>query len=89
MTISIGKKKELVAQYGKSEADTGATAVQVAILTERIRGLTTHLQANKRDFATRRGLLMLIGKRLRLQVHFQLRNPEAHSMLIRDLGLRR
>ena len=46
MTISIGKKKELVAQYGKSEADTGATAVQVAILTERIRGLTTHLPAS-------------------------------------------
>lgn len=89
MTISIGKKKELVAQYGKSEADTGATAVQVAILTERIRGLTTHLQANKRDFATRRGLLMLIGKRRRLQVYLQQRNPEAHSKLIRDLGLRR
>ena len=89
MTISIGKKKELVAQYGKSEADTGATAVQVAILTERIRGLTTHLQANKRDFATRRGLLMLIGKRRRLQVYLQQSNPEAHSKLIRDLGLRR
>ena len=89
MTVSVDKKKELVAKYGEGEANTGSTASQIAILTERIRDLTTHLQANKRDFATRRGLLMLIGKRRRLQVYLQQRNPEAHSKLIRDLGLRR
>lgn len=89
MTISTEKKKELVAQYGRNEVDTGATAVQIAIHTERIRELTTHLQANKRDFATRRGLLMLIGKRHRLQVYLQKRDPAAYSKLIRDLKIRR
>ncbi len=89
MTISTEKKKELVAQYGTSEADTGSPAAQIAIMTERIRGLTTHLQANKRDFATRRGLLKLIGKRRRLQVYLQRKDPAAYSKLIRDLKIRR
>ncbi|SVE46217.1 uncharacterized protein METZ01_LOCUS499071 [marine metagenome] len=89
MTVSVDKKKELVAQYGESEANTGSTAAQIAILTERIRDLTTHLQANKRDFSTRRGLLKVIGKRRRLQVYLQRKDPEAYSKLIRDLGLRR
>ena len=89
MTISADKTKELVAKYGASETDTGSTAPQIAILTERIKNLTTHLQVHSRDFATRRGLLMLIGQRRRLQAYLQKKNPQAYSQLIRDLGLRR
>ena len=89
MTISTERTKELVAKHGTSETDTGSTAAQIAIMTERIKNLTTHLQTHKRDFATRRGLLMLIGKRRRLQVYLQKKSPEAYSQLIRDLGLRR
>ena len=89
MSITTDKTKELVANYGKSETDTGSTAAQVAILSERIRNLTSHLQLHKRDFATRRGLLMLIGKRRRLLDYMQRENAEAYSSLIRDLELRR
>ena len=78
-----------MANYGKSETDTGATAAQVAILSERIRNLTSHLQLHTRDFATRRGLLKLIGKRRRLLDYMQRENAEAYSSLIKDLELRR
>lgn len=89
MSITIERKQELIAKYGKAEGDTGATAVQIAILTERIRNLTTHLQAHSRDFATRRGLLKLIGHRRRLQDYLRRNRPEDYAQLIADLGLRR
>ena len=89
MSITAEKTKELVSKHGKSEADTGAPAAQIAILSERIRNLTTHLQAHKRDFATRRGLLMLIGKRRRLLDYLQRENVAAYSALIKELELRR
>ena len=89
MSITIERKQELIAKYGKAEGDTGATAVQIAILTERIRNLTTHLQAHSSDFATRRGLLKLIGHRRRLQDYLRRNRPEDYAQLIADLGLRR
>ena len=89
MTITEEKKHEIIAKHGKQEADTGSAAVQIAILTERIRKLSDHLQANRTDFASRRGLLMLIGKRRRLQSYYQRVNPEAYARLIKSLDLRR
>lgn len=89
MSITIEKKQELIAKFGKAEGDTGATAVQIAILTERIRNLTAHLQAHTKDFATRRGLLKLIGHRRRLQDYLRRNRPQEYAQLIADLGLRR
>ena len=66
MTISKERKAELTAQFGKNAQDTGNSKVQVAILTERIRELTEHMKSHQKDFHTRRGLLMLVGKRRRL-----------------------
>jgi len=89
MSITSEKKQELTKQFGKSEADSGSTATQVAILTERIRNLTTHLQTHKKDFGSRRGLLKMIGQRRRLQTYFQRKNPEEYAALIKSLDLRR
>ena len=89
MSITAERTTELTVKYGKSETDSGAVAVQIAILSERIGKLTTHLQAHRRDFATRRGLLQLIGRRRRLQRYYQKKNPEGYAQLIRDLQLRR
>ena len=89
MSITTERKSELVTRFGKSESDSGSAPVQIAILTERIRNLTTHLQQEKKDFGTRRGLLKLIGRRRRLQTYYQGVNPDAYAQLIKDLDLRR
>ena len=89
MSISTEKKNELVKQFGGSENNTGSPASQIAILTARIRNLTTHFQTYKKDFGSRRGLLKLIGKRRRLQNYLQRTNPEAYAQLLKDLELRR
>ncbi len=89
MSISAEKKKEFVVKYGKGENDSGAPAVQIAIMTERIRNLTSHLQSHKKDFGTRRGLLQLIGRRWRLQRYLQRKNPGEYAELIKNLELRR
>lgn len=88
MSITSERKKELIEKFGQ-EGGPGSTPVQIAILTERIRNLTEHLKDQQKDFATRRGLLVLIGKRRRLQSYYQKKNPQAYAALIRDLGLRR
>ena len=89
MSITTEKKKELVVTYGKEENDSGSPAVQIAILTERINNLTQHLRTNSKDHGSRRGLLMLIGQRRRLQGYLQSKNPEGYAELIKKLGLRR
>lgn len=89
MSITADRKKELVAKYGEGEADTGSAAVQIAILSERIRNLTEHLRAHQKDFATRRGLLKLIGRRRRLQNYLHKQDAEAYAQLIKELELRR
>jgi small subunit ribosomal protein S15 len=87
--LTAEKKQELVTRFGKSETDTGATEVQIALLTERINHLTEHLRDHKGDHHSRRGLLMLVGRRRRLLNYFQKRNLEGYRGLIRELGLRR
>ena len=82
------QKAELVKKYGKDENDSGSAEVQVAILTARIRYLTEHLKEHKKDHHTRRGLLMLVGKRRRLLVYIKKRDIEKYRALIADLGIR-
>ena len=89
MTLTAEEKTELAARFGKDERDTGATQVQIAMLTRRINHLTDHLREHKHDHHSRRGLLMLVGQRRRLLNYFQKSNLEGYRALIRELGLRR
>ena len=88
MAVSKERKAELVAQYGEGEKDSGSAEVQVALLTERIKGLTEHMKVHPKDFHTRRGLLMLVGKRRRLLSYIKARNIEEYRTLIKSLGIR-
>jgi small subunit ribosomal protein S15 len=89
VTVTQERKRELVAQFGDSEADTGKAEVQIALLTERINDLTEHLRAHSKDHHSRRGLLMLVGRRRRLLGYLQRTDIERYRNLIRELGLRR
>ena len=82
-------KEELIKEYGKSDNDTGSTEVQVALLTKRINDLTGHLKEHKKDHHTRRGLLMLVGKRKRLLQYLENQDVERYRSLIDKLGLRK
>ncbi len=82
-------KNELIKEYGKSDNDTGSTEVQVALLTKRIEDLTGHLKDHKKDHHTRRGLLMLVGKRKRLLQYLENQDVERYRSLIDKLGLRK
>ena len=86
--ISKERTAELVAEYGKNAQDSGSAEVQVAILTERIRNLTEHLKEHPKDHHTRRGLLMLVGKRRRLLVYIKNRDILEYRELIKKLGIR-
>ena len=88
MTISKERKAELIKEYGKNEADSGSAEVQVAILTERIKELTEHVKVHKKDHHTRRGLLMLVGKRRRLLTYIKKRDIDNYRDLIAKLGIR-
>lgn len=88
MTISKERKAELIAEYGKNDKDSGSAAVQVAILTDRIRELTEHMKTHKKDFHTRRGLLMLVGQRRRMLSYIKKNNIDDYRQLIAKLGIR-
>lgn len=87
--ISIDKKTKIVKDLQKHKTDTGSASVQVGIDTERIKELTAHLQVNKKDFAARRGLLQLVGKRRRLLKYIAAEDSQAYLDLIAKLGIRR
>lgn len=89
MTITADRKQELIKDYQRGEGDTGSPEVQVSILTERIQGLTEHLKAHKHDFASRRGLLMLVSKRTSLLQYLAKKDHDRYKELIGRLGLRR
>ena len=89
MSVTAERKKELVARFGKGEGDTGTPEVQIALLTERINELTQHLRTHGKDHHSRRGLLMMVGKRRRLLNYLQRKDLEGYRVLIRELGLRR
>ena len=86
--IAKEQKAELVKKYGKSDTDTGSAEVQVAILSARIKELTEHMKSHKKDFHTRRGLLMLVGKRRRLLSYIKKNDIENYRNLIKSLGIR-
>ncbi len=88
LSISKERTAELVAEYGKNAQDSGSAEVQVAILSERIKNLTEHLKEHPKDHHTRRGLLMLVGKRRRLLVYIKNRNVFEYRELIAKLGIR-
>ncbi len=83
------RKSDLIQEYATNVGDTGSPEVQVAILTERIKYLTTHLKANKHDYHTRRGLLMLVGQRRRQLRYLNHRDVNRYRELIARLGLRK
>ena len=87
-SISKERTAELIAEYGKNAQDSGSAEVQVAILTERIRNLTEHLKEHPKDHHTRRGLLMLVGKRRRLLVYIKNRDILEYRELIKKRGIR-
>ena len=88
MPLTKEQKAAIIAEYGKDERDSGSTEVQIALLTQRIGELTEHLQTHKHDHHTRRGLLMLVGKRRRLLRYLESRDITAYRELIAKLGLR-
>ena len=89
MTVTAKRKQELVNQFGKGDQDTGSAEVQIALMTERINDLTQHLREHSKDHHSRRGLLMLVGRRRRLLNYLQRSNLESYRSLVKELGLRR
>ena len=89
MPLTQERKQELVTQFGKGTEDTGRTEVQVALLTERINHLTEHLREQSKDHHSRRGLLMLVGRRRRFLDYLRRRDLEGYRALIKELGLRK
>lgn len=89
MSITAERKTEVVREFARHEGDTGSPEVQVAILTERIKNLTEHLQTHKKDFHSRRGLLIMVGQRRRLLDYVKSREQSRYETLIQRLGLRR
>ena len=89
MGLALEKKTEIIADNRVNEKDTGSPEVQVAMLTTRINELTEHLRSHKKDFQSRRGLLMMVGKRRRLLKYLNNNDPQRYRGLIEKLGLRR
>ena len=89
MSITAERKAELIKAYGTKEGDTGSPEVQIAILSERIKNLTEHLQTHAKDFHSRRGLLVMVGQRRRLLDYLKRKNAERYQELVKRLGLRR
>ena len=87
--ISKEKKQAIIAEYGRSEGDTGSPEVQVAVLTERIRELTEHLKINPKDHHSRRGLLKMVGQRRGLLDYLKRKDIEGYRTLIARLGIRK
>lgn len=86
--MNLKNKQEIVKKFGKDAKDTGSTAVQVALMSKKISELTEHLKTNKKDFATKRGLLMMVGKRKRLLSYLKTQNLDEYRDLVKKLGIR-
>jgi small subunit ribosomal protein S15 len=89
MTITKERKQELVGAYQRGSSDTGSPEVQIAILTSRINSLTEHLRTHKKDYACRRGLLMMVGRRRRLLDYLKRIEPQRYLDVIRRLDIRK
>ena len=89
MSITAEEKQEIVARFGTDANDTGRAQVQIALLTRRINHLTDHVRTHKHDHHSRRGLLMLVGRRRRFLNYLQKSDLEGYRRLVRELGLRK
>ena len=89
MSITADQKNQIVSDYKTHEKDTGSPEVQIALLTQRINDLTAHLREHGHDHHSRRGLLMLVGRRRRFLNYLHKKDLEGYRALIRELGLRR
>jgi len=89
MSITSQQKQELIKEYAVTEGDTGSVEVQCSILTTRILNLTEHAKVHKKDFATSRGLVKLVGQRRRLLSYLRNKNFARYKALIEKLGLRK
>lgn len=89
MALTTEQKKTIMAEYATVEGDTGSPEVQIAMLTKRILDLTEHLREHKHDHHTRRGLLLLVGRRRRLEKYLEKTDIERYRALVARLGLRR
>lgn len=89
MSITAERKSALVKEYARKDGDTGSPEVQVAVLSERIKNLTEHLNTHKKDLHSRRGLLVMVGQRRRLLDYLKGRDVARYGVLLERLGLRR
>jgi small subunit ribosomal protein S15 len=89
MALTKEVKQELIDQHGRNGQDTGSPQVQIAMLTRRINDLTEHLRSHPKDHYSRRGLLILVGRRRRFLTYLQRKDLEGYRALIKELGLRR
>jgi len=89
MSITAERKQSLIKEYARKEGDTGSPEVQVAVLSERIKNLTDHLQSHEKDFHSRRGLLVMVGQRRRLLDYLKRIDDPRYQELVQRLGLRR
>jgi len=89
MNLPKEVKEKITREYQTHEGDTGSPEVQVALLTQKIRELTEHLKKHKKDHTSRRGLLMMVGKRTTTLRYLRKRDPQRYATLIKRLGLRR
>lgn len=89
MAVAQDKRKQLVVDFATHKGDTGSPEVQVALITEKINHLTEHLKVHKKDFTSRRGLLMMVGQRSRLLKFLQSSDNERYQTLIKRLGIRK
>ena len=89
MTVTKEVSQEIVKKYGRKDGDCGSTEVQVALMSQRIKSLTAHLASHKKDHATRRGLLMLVGRRSKLLRYLARQDAKRYQSLIDSLGIRK
>lgn len=89
MTITKERKQNLIHEFGRVDSDTGSPEVQIAILTTRINGLTEHMRTHKKDYASRRGLLMMVSRRRRLLDYLKQIDPQRYLEIIGRLEIRK
>jgi small subunit ribosomal protein S15 len=89
MPLTKEKKQDVISQYGAKSSNTGSIEGQIALLTERMNQIASHLQTNKKDFSTHRGLMQLVGKRKRLLNYLQKQDLTGYRQLIEKLGIRK
>lgn len=88
MSINLKNKQDLIKKFGANANDSGSASVQIAMLTQKISELTEHMKDNKKDFSTKRGLLMMVGKRKRLLSYLKEKDLEGYRKLVKDLNIR-